>query len=87
MSFKHEVTFSCDICDTNFMIDEEEMELPPGWFGMQVIIADSEGVVPEHERDVYSHFCSQKCLIEYVKSSDMRQRLLMADREEEDEDS
>jgi len=78
MSFNHEVTFKCDACETNFMIDES-MEMPPGWLGMQVAIADSDGCVPDHEQDVFCHFCSQDCFVEFASSDEMRSRLAMAD--------
>lgn len=80
MSLKHEVTFYCDACETQFLVDEDIMELPPAWLGMQVVIADTEGCIPEHEREVYCHFCSQECLIEYSSSKYMRERLLLADK-------
>jgi len=80
MSYSHRVTFKCDACDTNWLIDEESMELPPTWLGMQVVIADSDGCVPEHEREVYCHFCSQVCMVEYVASEEMRNRLALADK-------
>jgi len=82
MSYSHQVTFRCDACDTNFLISEE-MELPPGWLGLQVVIADTDGCVPDHEREVYCHFCSQDCLAEYTASDEMRQRLALADSEGE----
>lgn len=83
MSYSHQITFRCDSCDMNFMINEESMELPPGWLGLQVVVADVDGCVPEHERDVYCHFCSQDCLVEYTSSVELRQRLALADNEEE----
>lgn len=86
MSFSHEVTFRCDACDLNFTIDEELMELPPGWLGMQIVIADSDGGVPDHERELYCHFCSQDCLVEYASNEEMRRRLVLADTPEEEED-
>lgn len=85
MSFSHQVTFRCDACDQNYMIEIESMELPPGWLGLQVVIADIEGCVPDQEREVYCHFCSQDCLIEYTASDDMRQRLALAIVDSEDE--
>lgn len=57
------------------------MELPPGWLGLQVVIADTDGCVPDHEREVYCHFCTQECLAEYTASDEMRQRLALADAE------
>lgn len=87
MSYSHQVTFRCDACDTNFMINEDIMELPPGWLGLQVVIADTDGCVPDHEREVYCHFCTQECLAEYTSSDEMRQRLALADAEEDDEDA
>ncbi len=83
MSFSHQVTFCCDACDTNYMIDQESMELPPAWLGLQVVIADSDGCVPDHEREVYCHFCSQDCLAEYTSSDEMRQRLALVDADED----
>lgn len=77
--FSHEVTFYCDGCETNYLISEE-MDMPPGWMGMQVLIADSDGSIPEHEREIFCHFCSQDCLIEFVASQEMRERLALADR-------
>ena len=89
MSFSHQVNFQCDTCDTNFMINEETMELPPGWLGLQVVIADSDGCVPNHEREVFCHFCCQDCLIEYASSAAMRERLVLTDKDidEEEEES
>ncbi len=83
MSYSHQVTFRCDGCETNFMIHEESMELPPTWFGMQVVVADTDGCVPDHEREVYCHFCSQECLAEYAASDEMRQRLALVDSEDD----
>jgi len=86
MSFSHQVTFKCDACETNFMIDEELMELPPGWLGMQVVIADTDGCVPDHEREIFCHFCSQNCLVEYSSSNELRHRLATIDKAEDPED-
>ncbi len=80
MSYHNQVTFNCDACGTQFTIDEETMELPPGWLGIQVIIADTEGCIPDHEREIYSHICSQGCLIEFVANDEMRQRLCTVDK-------
>lgn len=81
MSFSHQVNFQCDACETNYMINEETMELPPGWLGFQVVVADSDGCVPDHEREVFCHFCCQRCLTDYVSSSAMRERLILADKD------
>ena len=79
MAFKHEVTFECDECETQFMIDQDSMELPPGWLGMQVVVSDSEGCIPDHEQEVFCHFCSQTCLMEYAASKEMKKRIIMAE--------
>lgn len=90
MSIKHRVTFSCDACETEFIIDERHMDLPSGWIGLQIVVANSDGCIPEHEQEVFEHFCSQKCLTEYAASDEVRTRLAMADaetaEEEKDED-
>jgi len=82
MSYQNEVTFMCDSCERQFIINEETMELPPGWIGIQVVIADTEGFIPDHEREVYSHVCSRECLIEYASSTDMRQRICLVEKPE-----
>jgi hypothetical protein len=81
MSFSHQVTFCCDACETNFMIDDGTMEIPPSWLALQVVIADVDGCIPDHEREIYCHFCSQECLVEYSSSNEMRRRLALADSE------
>jgi len=86
MSFHHQVTFKCDTCDQNFTIDEDSMELPPGWLGLQIVVADIEGCIPEHEQENYSHFCCQGCLMKYTSSPEIRRRLCMADSNSLDED-
>lgn len=75
----HRVTFICDICEEQYLI-EESMDMPPGWFAVQVAIADKDGLVPNQERDVFSHFCSRKCVAEYAKSDELRERSLTVDR-------
>lgn len=56
------------------MIDET-MDIPSHWFAVQLAIADKDGLVPHQERDVFQHFCSQKCVVDYVKSDEVRERL------------
>jgi len=77
-------TFECDSCSQEFMIDES-MEMPPYWFGAQVVIADSEGYVPDQDELSLLHFCSQKCLYEYAKGSDLKERAHMIDKVSKDE--
>ncbi len=84
MSFRHAITFVCNSCDTEHII-EEEMEMPPNWFGFQIAIANDEGVIPDEERDVYMHFCSRTCLIEYAGGQDLRERAILVDKPPEDE--
>jgi hypothetical protein len=85
MSFRHKVDFTCDNCDKEYMLSDG-MELPPSWIGVQIAIANTEGMIPEHEQEVYLHFCSIECLSDYVKGNDMMDRFLLADRPVEDED-
>jgi len=60
------------------------MELPPGWLGLQIVAADSEGTIPEHEQEIFGHFCSQKCLIEYARGDELRARLVFVEKSEPD---
>jgi len=84
MSFRHEITFKCDSCDTNFTIDEQAMELPPGWLGLQIAVADSDGCIPEQEREVFGHFCTRACLVEYISSQQIMERLCLTDKKIDD---
>ena len=83
MSYEQTITFKCnnETCGLQYTI-EEEMEMPPHWFGLQLAIADSEGMIPPHERDIFQHFCSQRCLVEYVASKIIKTRYLLASRKE-----
>ena len=65
------------------MIDEDEMDLPPGWLGFQAVVANSSGNVPEQEQDVFCHFCSHTCLIEYVAGDKMRARICLSEKKDE----
>jgi hypothetical protein len=78
----HRVTIICDNCETNHMI-EEEMDLPPYWIGVRMVIADKDGLVPPHERDdtLDVHFCSEECAAEYLMGSDFKSRRSMVDRQ------
>lgn len=78
----HRVTIICDNCNTNYMI-KEEMDLPPYWIGMRVVISDKDGLVPPHERDdtLDIHFCSDVCAAEYLTGTEFKERRSMVDRE------
>lgn len=81
----HRVTFICDSCEKQFMIDET-MDVPPHWIAIQVAMSDKDGLIPNQERDKFSHFCSQECVALYAKSDELRERSLMVDRNSEDDD-
>ena len=79
-------TVVCDSCETEYVLSED-MEMPPSWLGVQVIIADREGIIPMHEKENYMHFCSQDCLVDYASDKKFKERILMADKEEKDGDT
>ena len=83
MGIKHKVTFTCDSCDTEYIIDEQSMDMPPGWLGLQVVVTDSDGCIPDIEHEIFGHFCCQDCLVEYTSGSEMRLRLATSDQNEE----
>lgn len=76
---EHLITFKCDICGTEFQINED-FELPPGWIGSQITIANSQGYIVNQEREVYSHFCSRECFSEYIGGEQFSLRLALVDR-------
>ncbi len=61
------------------------MEIPPGWLGLQLVVADTDGCVSEHEHELFYHFCSQKCLVAYTAGDNVRRRLCMADKKDVEE--
>ncbi len=63
---------------------DEGMDIPPLWFGAQIVIADSEGIIPIHERELFVHFCSQECLSEYAKGDILQERAALIEQEESD---
>jgi hypothetical protein len=61
------------------------MELPPNWIGVQIAIANSDGYIPPHERDIYMHFCSIECLSEHADGDDFKERYYLADKMDQEE--
>lgn len=83
MSFRHHVDFKCDSCGTNYMINPDEHEYPPGWLSIQLSFADSDGAIMEQE---YSfNLCSCQCLLEYTKSQ-MKKIIITAYRQNKKDD-
>lgn len=80
----HQITLICDYCEKNYSL-EDEMEIPPYWFAVQVAIANQYGLVPNHERDKFMHFCSQECLASYAASPAFRERICLVDKEYDEE--
>lgn len=81
----HRVTFVCDGCETQFMVDES-MDIPPHWLAAQIAISDKEGMVPNQERDIFLHFCKRECVMQYVSGAKLRERLCLVDRDYDDDD-
>ena len=79
-------TVVCDTCGQQFMLDDD-MDLPPYWFAMQIIVCDGEGSIPTRDREQFMHFCSQECLASFCSSDELRERAATIDSlspEEED---
>lgn len=74
-------TIVCDSCESHYMLDEEGAELPPHWIVSQILLSNKDGIIPSHERDIFIHFCSKECFVEYIKGETFKDRLLMVDRD------
>lgn len=85
MGLLQSIVFMCDRCDKHFTIGND-MELPPGWLGVQLAIADSNGYIPTREREVYMHFCSLECLSEFIDSDELKERFYLVDKQEDSEE-
>lgn len=81
----HRIEFTCDHCGETFTADDA-MEQPPYWFGIQVVISDQSGVIPLHEREVYNHFCTQNCLLEFCQGDALRLRKCTVDKKFDEDD-
>ncbi len=79
---KHQVTIICNVCGTEYMLPND-MELPPLWIALQIAIADTDGCIPDHERDNYCHFCSTECLKDFAGGDDLLQRISLIEQEPE----
>lgn len=75
MSYHHQITFKCDSCDTHYMIDEDHMELPPGWIAAQIVMADTDGCVPDSDRELFCHFCNLVCMADFISANKIKQKL------------
>lgn len=72
-------TLVCDGCEQNFTMTGE-FEMPPLWLSVQVMYSNSDGIVPDTHGDFF-HFCSQKCFVDFAKSKELRERMLLVDQE------
>ena len=73
-------TMLCDGCGQHYLLKEDE-EMPPYWFAIQIIVADGNGMIPINEREIFSHFCSQECVIEFCQGETMREFAATVDSE------
>jgi len=67
MTVRSEVTFSCDQCGMEYMLDYD-MNSPPNWIGVQLMLANPDGIVSEPDRDLFFHICSPACMREFAIS-------------------
>ena len=89
MSVFYQLTFVCDACGQEYMVDSDVPSMPPHWIAMQLILSDKDGDNPEGNMDSYIHFCCQDCMALYSSSNHLKERLLMVDQaydEDEDDD-
>jgi len=87
MSIIYGLTFVCDNCSEEHLITGEYPAIPPHWITTQTMISNKDGYIPPHEDShPIIHFCSQECFVEYAKSQEFKERILLTDYEEEDED-
>lgn len=90
MSFHN--TVICDLCGSHYHLDNREMDAPPGWLVVKIVISDLDGLLSiEDEDDNFMHFCSQDCIAQYCKSEKLREQMIVMDQknlkeESEDED-
>lgn len=78
-------TMICDGCGQHHILEADE-DMPPYWFGLQVVVADGEGMIPV-ERESFVHFCSQACVVEYCQGAHLREFAALVDQVEDDEPS
>ena len=72
------ITLSCDSCGSEFSA-EDEMELPPYWMGVQIAVANSNGLIAG--QDLFVHICSQKCFVEFSKGQVIKNKIMLIDKE------
>ena len=85
MSFQG--TMICDSCGENHML-EPHMDIPPNWFGIRMVLADEEGsIMSFDEENDFFHFCSQKCLVEFVQSEELTEKAIYGNHDPDDEDT
>ena len=83
----HKLTLVCDVCEQEYMM-EDDMELPPYWLGLQMVVSDGDGIIPLSVKDIFMHICSVGCLAEVAEHPKIKDRIALIDkisREEFDE--
>jgi hypothetical protein len=76
----HKITFNCDHCNENFIVDEG-MEMPPYWIGVQIALSNHHGNIPVQEQEVINHFCSTECFNAFLEGEDFKRRIALVDKE------
>lgn len=80
-------TMICDGCETNFMLDPDNQDMPPNWMAIQIAIADKKGMIASQEKgDVFVHFCCIECAVEYFESDSFKEVYLLTDSETDEEE-
>ena len=88
MSVKYQLTFNCETCELQYSINSNILTMPPHWVSIQVMVSNIDGLVTEHEEvSPLYHFCSIDCLSEFVRSQQFKERVLMVDSFNDDDQS
>ncbi|MFA6088633.1 MAG: hypothetical protein WC755_02100 [Candidatus Woesearchaeota archaeon] len=86
MAILYNLTFVCDNCEEEFYLGGEALSMPPFWITAQITISNKEGLVPDLEENApLLHFCTQKCLSEFISSQEFKERILLIDKKDEDD--
>jgi len=87
MGVYYNLNYICDSCEQEFMVTDDSPSLPPHWLCIKVIAVNKNGAIPEwQDSDPFLHFCCHDCLIEFVKSEDFKEWVLMVDHDIDDND-
>lgn len=88
MGIYYNLNYICDSCEQEYLATDQIPKLPPHWICIKPFVVNKDGfVVGDQEIEVLLHFCSHECVVEFMKSEEFKEWILLASMEGDEDDN